>query len=255
VEAVARFGTSPEPAEIAVVMPTVLRPTILEAVGSIARQDIAGRVQILIGIDKALGPREPLLGLLRQLPERMSAVVLDPGYSTSIRHGGLHPERTGGVLRTVLTYLANARYVAYLDDDNWWAPNHLSSLRAAIEGRGWAWSRRWFVHPGSRRPVCIDDWESVGPHAGIFRGGFVDPSSLMIDKLVCESAIRCWGIPMPLDPAATTGDRQVYYHLLRGFAEAGTGIASSYYVLTESDAFHASRLAQMGPRYDAAGRG
>ncbi len=30
----------------------------------------------------------------------------------------------------MLSYLANSRYVAYLDDDNWWADDHLSAMHA-----------------------------------------------------------------------------------------------------------------------------
>ena len=69
-----------------------------------------------------------------------------------MRHGGLHPAYDGGVLRCVLTYLANSRYVAYLDDDNWWADNHLSSMLAAIKDHHWAYALRWFVHPDTSAP-------------------------------------------------------------------------------------------------------
>jgi len=45
---------------------------------------------------------------------------------------------------------------------------------------------RWFVHPQSRRSICVDQWETVGPERGIFQerfGGFVDPSCLMLNKV------------------------------------------------------------------------
>jgi hypothetical protein len=257
--ALTTFGAGPAqpPADVAVVMPTTLRPTIIDAVRSVLAQDLPGRVQLLIGIDKAQHPVEPLAALLAEAPPGRDALLLDPGYSTSVRHGGLHPARDGGVLRIVLTYLANARRIAYLDDDNWWAPDHLSSLSAAIEGRAWAWSLRWFVHPRSRRAICVDEWESVGPDRGIFRekfGGWVDPNCLMIDKLQCDEVIRWWGIPLRGDPKAMSADRHIFHWLKARYPAAGTGRATAFYALDESDGNHPSRLGLMGPqRYEAAG--
>ena len=92
------------PVDVAVIMPTIIRSTMKEALQSVFRQ------------------------------AHCCVNVIYPGYSTSVRHGGLHPAYDGGVLRCVLTYLANSRYVAYLDDDNWWADNHLSSMLAAKPG-------------------------------------------------------------------------------------------------------------------------
>ena len=101
-----------------------------------------------------------------RIPRNHAVLFFYPGYSTSCRHGGLHPAWDGGVLRTLLSYLANSRYVAYLDDDNWWDGSHLESMRLALEGCEWAYARRWFIHPKSRRPICPDEWESIGPNRG-----------------------------------------------------------------------------------------
>ena len=106
-------GLDPQaPAAAAVVMTTVLRAGLRKAIESVYAQDLQGGIQLLIGIDKVLEPVEPLLELLRQRPAQVSALVLDPGYSTSTRHGGLHPAHDGGSLRTVLSFLANSRRVA-----------------------------------------------------------------------------------------------------------------------------------------------
>src|SRR5262249_35794339 len=99
------------PADVAVIMPTVMRKTITDALRSVFRQDLSGRIQILIGIDQ---PGDDL-GLIEQAcadrPPHCCVQVIYPGYSSSVQHGGLHPSRDGGVLRCVLTYLANSRHV------------------------------------------------------------------------------------------------------------------------------------------------
>lgn len=240
--------------DVSVVMPTILRPTIEDALRSIFAQDLSGYVQTLIGVDWPGGD----VGLIDRLcwdrPPNHSIWVFDPGYSTSTRHGGLHPCWDGGVMRTVLSYLAGSRRVAYLDDDNWWAPNHLRALVAALEGHDWAWSLRWYVHPLSRQIICEDIWESVGPNAGTQPGGWVDTNCLMIDKTVCEAVLRWWSIPLRNDPRGVGADRNVFSILSREFRGRGSDSRTTYYALNEYDSDNDQRVARIGhERYRRAG--
>lgn len=225
---------SQRPAKASVVIPTTLRDSLVQSVRSVYGQSLEGPVHVLIGIDKAEGDPAILDQLADELPQNHMLTIVDPGYSTSTRHGGLHPAHDGGVLRTVLSYLANSRHVAYLDDDNWWDADHLRSLLAAIDGKDWAFGLRWFVDPATREPLCVDEWESVGPDRGVFAKraeGFVDPSSLMIDKIACESVLRWWTVPLSRDPVAMSADRNVFLALKRHFSFAATGKATCYYVI------------------------
>ena len=245
-----------DPFDVAVIMPTVGRDSILDAVNSVYAQEDVGCIQLLIGIDVLMGDATQLRALLDRAPNHVTPCLFYPGYSTSVRHGGIHPAHDGGSLRTALTYLANARYITYLDDDNWWNPNHLSSMLSAIANRDWAFALRWFVHPESRQAVCVDDWESVGPGRGIFLqkfGGWVDPNCLMIDKLACEPVLRWWCIPLPGDKQAMSADRHVYDWLQRKSAPGETGLATVFYAMQPNDGMHPSRLKHMGPRYVTAG--
>ncbi|MBC7802521.1 MAG: glycosyltransferase family 2 protein [Candidatus Parcubacteria bacterium] len=231
-----RFGIqgrdAQTPVDVAVVMNTILRPSMVQAIESVYRQDLNGTVQILIGVDKPEGSMEPLLALLRNRPPHVGALVLAPGYSTSERHGGLHLAHDGGALRTVLSYLANARLLSYLDDDNRWQPNHLSSLSRAITGFDWAFSLRMFVDARNGVDLCVDAWDSVGPGKGIRRaalGGFVDTNCLMIDKSRAESALAAWS--RPLRGSVITADRRVFHHLRMHHPAAWTGQATVRYFI------------------------
>ena len=244
------------PAQAAVIIPTTLRPGLEQAVRSVFAQNLAGTIQILIGIDIMDGNPAQIERLIRDRPESCILQVFYPGYSTSSRHGGLHMAGDGGALRCLLTNMANSRYVAYLDDDNWWAPDHLSSLRTAIAKANWAFSLRWFLHPDTDTPICIDQWESVGPDRGLFAekaGGFVDPNTLMIDKLACAAAVPWWNLPMPNDSHGMTADRNVFAALLQSPPWAGTGRATAYYRLNPGNPIHPLRRGWMGEAYDRAG--
>lgn len=245
-----------QPFDIAVVTVTILRPSLKRAIDSVLEQDFPGRIQLLVGIDKALGSLdESMAGLDKIRPSRV-VTFFDPGYSTAVRNGGLYSSSCGGILRCVLTYLANARYVAYLDDDNWWAIDHLRHLRAAIEGKAWAFAHRYFTHPETGRVVCRDSWESIGPNRGIFKdrfGGFVDPSNLMIDKIACEPQVRWWNFAMTGDPTGMTADRRVF-NALRHLEPGESNAATVFYQVTPSDPIHPHRLLRMGAAWDEAAR-
>ena len=234
----------------AVVMPTLLRPTLLRAVQSVYDQDALGALQLLIGIDTKAGDPALLEQIVALKPDNWVLTICDLGYSTAVRNGGIYPAGDGGSLRTILSYAANSPFVAYLDDDNWWAPDHLSSLLRAIAGAQWAFSLRWFVDEATQQPLAVDSWESVGPGRGVYQkkfGGFVDPSTLLIDKIACEPVLRWWCQPLPGDPRAMSADRQVF-NLLRHYKCQGSGKPTCFYTMQSSDGMHSSRMRQIRKR-------
>ena len=203
------------PFDVGVVMVTVLRPTFAQALRSIYAQALEGRIQVLVGIDQWKGERSTLEALVAERPPNVSVTVLDLGYSTSQRHGGVYPSSYGGGLKTILSYAANSRYVTYLDDDNWYAPDHLSTMLAAIAGKEWAFSLRHFVDEATGDVLCPDTWASLGPGRGVYaqaQGGFVDTNCFLIDKIACHDVLTEWA--MTRYAGGTGGDRQVLARLM-----------------------------------------
>jgi len=238
--------------DCAVVITSCLRPTLTRAVRSIFRQDFAGSLHVVIGVDLAAdnqavrdAARAALSQLLEECPAHCRLTVIDPGYSTARKRGGLYSNSSGGVMPTVLTLAADSRYVAYLDDDDWYGPEHITTLLDAVRGRAWGFSLSWYVNPANAEPMCIDVLESAGPGRGAYRaalGGFVRPSCLMVDQMQCAEFLHHWSL------AATNEDRGAdrrIFHLLAsrrpGWGESG--VASVFYTLTPTDVNHAQRLA------------
>jgi len=179
--------------DVSVVIPTILRPCLSRALESVFAQAGIGRLQVLIGVDKPGNP-EILYKTLERRPAHVSALVLTLPYSTSARHGGPHSASDGGATRSILSFMANSRYVAYLDDDNTWLPGHLSGLLAAIPGKAWAFARRMLIDEETGRELAVDRWDSVGVNKGRFAqmGGMVDPNTLMIDKVAAAAMLGRW---------------------------------------------------------------
>jgi hypothetical protein len=241
--------------DAAVVIPTICRPALAHALRSVFHQDLVGRIQVLVGIDKPQYDPMVIEATCAEVPPNVAVQVYYPGYSTSARHGGIAPARDGGVLRCVLSYLANAKRIAYLDDDNWWRADHLRLLLRAIEHADWAYSLRWFAHHESRRPVAVDRWESVGPDRGGYReqfGGFVDPNCLMIDRLRCGGILPNWNRPLTTDPGGMSADRNIFDALRRNFRAAASNEATVFYTLDPNDPQHPFRMRQIGADYEAA---
>lgn len=203
------------PFAVGVVMVTILRPTFAQALRSVYAQRITGRIHVVVGIDRWEGERATLEALVAERPGNVSVTVLDLGYSTSQRNGGVYASRYGGALKTILSYAANSRYVTYLDDDNWYAPDHLATMLAAIAGKDWAFSLRHYVDAQTGDLLCPDTWSSVGPGRGVFaqaQGGFVDTNCFLIDKIACHDIFPEWA--MPRFKGGTGGDRQILQRLL-----------------------------------------
>ncbi|HVI50279.1 MAG TPA: tetratricopeptide repeat protein [Candidatus Sulfotelmatobacter sp.] len=239
---------------VAVVLPTTLRPTLLRAARSVFAQKDVASVQLLIGVDTTGGDPAMLEQLRRECPQHVVLTVLDLGYSTSTRHGGFYPNHYSGALRTILSYAANAPYVAYLDDDDWWAHDHLCSLLDMIAGRDWAFSYRWIVDRETGWPICRDEWDSVGPGRGINQaryGGFCCPSTLMLSKQTCHFVFPHWSLAAFSN--GTGEDRLVFDELIKSANWASTGRHSCFYEMSaegQSHPHHAPEFAARSIRWN-----
>jgi len=217
------------PFDVGIVTVTVVRQTLPQALRSVFAQRFSGRIQVLVGVDRWVGDRAMAEQLRAEAPSHVAVTLLDLGYSTSQRNGGVYPSHYGGALKTMLSYAANSRYVTYLDDDNWYAPDHVATMLEAVAGKAWAFSLRHFVDAESGTPLCPDTWESLGPDRGVYanaQGGFVDTNCYFIDKLACNDVFPEWA--MTRFAGGTGGDRQVL-EKLRGRPFGTNGAHTVFY--------------------------
>lgn len=232
---------------ISVVIITVCRDSLLRAVRSVFQQKFDGQIQVCIGVDVDLHHNAAILRavLEKECPAHCSLLWLDPGYSTSRRHGGPHSCFYGGSLRSALTLLARHEVVTYLDDDDWFAPHHCQDVYDCIvQGdRKWAYPYCIYADHETSQGICVDEIESVGVGKGLFAdrfGGFVRPSGLTLHKLKLLALVHLWSS----SPFAHGDgeDRLVFDQLRREPAHACTGKASVYCTLDPKDAMHATRM-------------
>lgn len=114
----------------------------------------------------------------------------------------------------------------YLDDDNWYEPDHIESLVEMIEKHnlGWAYSLRKIVdNEGSL--ICEDNCESLGCIPNSHQQYLVDNSCYAVRTDVARRHSHAWYVPIVSDrsfqaelmrarvPTGTTGKHSVNYRL------------------------------------------
>jgi glycosyltransferase involved in cell wall biosynthesis len=80
-----------------------------------------------------------------------------------------------------MTYIAEGEYLCFLDQDNWYEPNHIESLINIAHEKMWAYSLRKIVDQ-SGNFICNDDCESLGKWKSVLGDNFVDVGCYMIPK-------------------------------------------------------------------------
>jgi hypothetical protein len=229
---------------ITVVVLTTCRTSLLRALRSVFGQSLREPMQVLIGVDRDPDRRLPVLfeTLRRECPTHITLSLLNMGYSTSVRHGGPHASHFGGSLRSAMTFLADSNIVTYLDDDDWFAPDHCERILAAIHGKSWAYTYSIYADGNTGQGLCVDEIESVGVSRGVYAqafGGFVRPSGLTIDKLKVLHLVHVWS-----QAKWETGDGEdrllfdQLCHLPHGCTEAAT----VYAAIDPKDDLHEFRL-------------
>ena len=80
----------------------------------------------------------------------------------ALPHNTGHSGYNGHRIYGAMTYLAEADYVCFLDEDNWLDPNHVEDLVKVTDDRyEWAFSFRKIVDSEGNY-ICNDDCESLG---------------------------------------------------------------------------------------------
>ncbi|WP_150539285.1 glycosyltransferase family A protein [Actinobacillus vicugnae] len=232
--------------QLAVVIITVGRSSLLRAVRSIFAQQFSGNIQILIGIDIDLSGQLPSYRqiLMQECPSNINIVWLDLGYSTSKRHGGVHDCYYGGSLRSALTLLADSELVTYLDDDDWFLPQHIEKMHSVFcqhPNVYWGHTLCYYADGNSSEILCLDELESVGVGKGIFKekfGGFVRPSGLTLNKLKTLAYLHCWSESF----VQGDGEDRILFDKLKDLYHFSLAEGTVCCALDPKDAGHAMRL-------------
>lgn len=142
-------------ARVAVIVPTTGAPTLRQAVDSVLAQTHPDTFAYVVvdGPEHALAAAAALEGVA-------AGRVLVCSLPQNVGGAGFYGHR---IYAAFVHLVADARYVAFLDEDNWLEPEHVRTCLDAIAAGDlqWVHSLRAICSENAER-VCLDDCESLG---------------------------------------------------------------------------------------------
>ena len=192
---------------VAVVTATTGRKELQQAIDSVRRQTYPCRHYIFIdGEPKTVHTFDFDGTEICQLPQRT----------------GLNGMMNGGIV-AASAFLVQEDMICWLDDDNWFEPNHIETLVETKGERPYAYSLR------SLRNVdgsffANDDFESLGTYSG-----FIDLNCYLMDRMIAVQIAPLW---YKTTGELMVGDRFVYQALQQNKIESAcNGLYSLNYRL------------------------
>lgn len=171
---------------VTVITPTVGTRHLAQAIASVQAQTYP-LLEHMVVVD---GPdfRAAVRAALPQ-EQRHPVHLLELPQNTG--RGGFNGHRIYGAA----PYLVSGRFVAFLDEDNWFEPQHIASLMALITAHGldWAYALRRMVTVDGQF-IANDDCESLGkwPTWNNPANHLVDTNCYVIRRDIALSATPLW---------------------------------------------------------------
>ena len=220
---------------VMVITPTTGKDTVVKAIESVNNQTVFTEHLIVIDGAKAAGELADIKydwtrTLAMQLPENVGG---DGWY--------------GHRVYAAMPLMVNADYILFLDEDNWFEPNHVETMINKIKSKDlmWAYSLRRICDERGEY-VCDDDCESLGRYPTFYDSNlnFVDTNCYCFRReflvTVAHSFYGQWGADRPFYKAASaalpafgcTGEATVNYRaperLFKMFAEGNKLMKQAY---------------------------
>lgn len=184
---------------VTVITPTTGAPYLRQAIESVKNQTY-DNIQHLIVVDGQ--PKGRVIA--REYPH---IDLIDLPYPTGLDRFNGHRIYGASV------YLAKGDLVCFLDEDNYFDPNHIESLVKVMEKpNDWAFSLRKIVDKDNNY-VCNDDCESLGKWESCIGDFFVDVGCFFLPKLLAIQLSPIW-YRKAREPGVPEVDRMLT-HVLR----------------------------------------
>lgn len=218
---------------VMVITPTTGKDTLYKAIESVANQTVKTEHLVVVdGMDvwKKLDGVWPLRCIHMTIPENVGG-------------NGWYGHR----VYAAMPLMVNADYILFLDEDNWFEPNHVETMIAKIKSKDlmWSYSLRKIVDERGQY-VCDDDCEALGRYPTFYDHtiNFVDTNCYCFRREylvnVAHAFYGQWGadrqfyqaVSKQLPAFGCTGETTVNYRarddLLNMFKEGNEAMKKAY---------------------------
>jgi glycosyltransferase involved in cell wall biosynthesis len=187
---------------VVVITPTIGSDKLADAIASVQNQTY-GNVQHLLVLDG--------YQYLHKAPQvdRDNLKMIALPWNTGKTGGDFYGHR----IYAGVPHLVNAEYVFFLDEDNWYEPDHVASLVEVLDrGNDFAYSLRKIFNP-DKSYVADDNCEALGKWPIYFTHHdpqyLIDTSSFAFKREFLQKTCHLWH-------SGWGGDRKYFYSVLAG---------------------------------------
>ena len=203
---------------VTVITPTIGSPKLLDAITSVATQTYKCKHLIVIDGPDFVDEVMSIINITNMMDPKPNIQVIVSPENTGKTGGNFYGHR----IYAAYPHLINSDYILFLDEDNWYEPNHVQSLIETIESKNldFSFSLRKIFNP-ERTYLLDDNCESLGkwpifmsrhsPHGPQF---LIDTSSFCFKREFIQKTCHFWH-------AGWGGDRQ-YLYAVRDHAKYDT---------------------------------
>lgn len=185
-----KYNIVTEPKTVTVITPTIGSPKLRDAIDSVKAQTYK-HINHLVVVD---GPdyTQAVYSLL-SLKEVTEEIQLTTSpFNTGKVGNGFYGHR----IYAAYPHLINTDYIFILDEDNWYAPDHVESLVKVLEQNAFAYSLRK-IYDENKNYLCDDNCESLGKWPIYFTHGkeesfLIDTSSFAFRRDFLITASQFW---------------------------------------------------------------
>lgn len=167
---------------ITIITPTTGNPHLAKAVQSVENQTYEN-IQYLVVVDGKHRVKNTHEVLSTINCKRYETIILPQATG--------YDQYNGHRIYGAMTYISEGQFLCFLDEDNWYEPNHVESLVEAVEGKTWAYSLRKIIDQENNF-ICNDDCESLGKWKSVMNDNFVDVGCYLLPKLLALKFSPGW---------------------------------------------------------------
>ena len=203
---------------VTVITPTIGSPKLLDAITSVATQTYKCKHLIVVDGPDFVHEVMSIINIANMMDPKPNIQVIVSPENTGKTGGNFYGHR----IYAAYPHLINSDYILFLDEDNWYEPNHVQSLIETIESKNldFSYSLRKIFDP-NRNYLLDDNCESLGkwpifmsrhsPHGPQF---LIDTSSFCFKREFIQKTCHLWH-------SGWGGDRQ-YLYAVRDHAKYDT---------------------------------
>lgn len=167
---------------ITIITPTTGNPHLAKAIQSVEEQTY-DNIQYLVVVDGKHRVKNTYDVLSTLNCKRYETIILPQATG--------YDQYNGHRIYGAMTYISEGQFLCFLDEDNWYEPNHIETLVEAVQEKTWAYSLRKIVDQENNF-ICNDDCESLGKWKSVLNDHFVDVGCFLLPKLLALKFSPGW---------------------------------------------------------------